>query len=304
MVEEAVSAIPIPRDGKDADPSVIKAMVTEAVAALPPPKDGEPGQPGRDGSDADATKAVAELHDRINQLREWTSGEVNDAVGRALEQTVSARAELEAAMASVPRSFLVSGEGDMVVVRGDGSTEAVGRVKGADGATPPGVDHFSIDGEGNLVSHMTDGRSVVVGRVRGADGRDGAPCLGFDDLRWEYDGERTITALMERGGQVHTQSFTLPVVLDRGIWREGEYQKGDGVSRDGAFWIAQRNTTATPGIGSDSGWRMAVKSARNGKSAYDIARSNGFSGTEREWLASLKGPEGKQGPQGAPGRDR
>lgn len=41
-----------------------------------------------------------------------------------------------------------------------------------------------------------------------------------------------------------------------------------------------------------------------GKSAYDIAVDNGFEGTEQEWLASLKGPQGIQGetgPQGVQG---
>ncbi len=39
----------------------------------------------------------------------------------------------------------------------------------------------------------------------------------------------------------------------------------------------------------------------NGKSAYDVAIQNGFSGTEAQWLASLvgqRGPEGQQGPTG------
>lgn len=41
-----------------------------------------------------------------------------------------------------------------------------------------------------------------------------------------------------------------------------------------------------------------------GKSAYQVAVDNGFSGTEEEWLASLvgpQGPQGIQGPQGATG---
>jgi hypothetical protein len=38
-----------------------------------------------------------------------------------------------------------------------------------------------------------------------------------------------------------------------------------------------------------------------GKSAYDIAVDNGFEGTEQEWLASLKGPQGIQGEQGPKG---
>lgn len=41
----------------------------------------------------------------------------------------------------------------------------------------------------------------------------------------------------------------------------------------------------------------------NGKSAYQIAVDNGFTGTETEWLASLKGADGAPGPQGAPGVD-
>lgn len=39
----------------------------------------------------------------------------------------------------------------------------------------------------------------------------------------------------------------------------------------------------------------------DGKSAYQIAVEHGFSGTETEWLASLKGPAGETGPQGIQG---
>ena len=38
-----------------------------------------------------------------------------------------------------------------------------------------------------------------------------------------------------------------------------------------------------------------------GKSAYQIAVDNGFSGTESEWLATLKGSDGADGTDGAPG---
>jgi len=279
-------------------------MVEEAVNAIPKPTD---GKDGRDGSDADVTKFAADLHDSINALREWTTGEITDAIGRAMATADEIKRSVDAALATVPRGFLVNADGDLVFVRRDGTTEAVGRVRGDDGSTPPGVDSFSLDPEGNLIAHMTDGRSLSIGLVRGADGRhgrDGAPGLGFDDMRWEYDGERTMTMIMERDGQRQTQSFYIPVPIDRGIWREGEYVPGDTVTRDGAVWIAKRTTTAIPGVGADNGWRLAVKSARNGRSAYEIARAAGFSGTEKEWLASLKGPEGRQGPAGPPGKDR
>ena len=38
-----------------------------------------------------------------------------------------------------------------------------------------------------------------------------------------------------------------------------------------------------------------------GESAYDVAVRNGFTGTEEEWLASLKGEPGEPGPRGATG---
>ena len=41
----------------------------------------------------------------------------------------------------------------------------------------------------------------------------------------------------------------------------------------------------------------------DGKSAYEIAVANGFTGTEVEWLESLKGSDGKDGADGLPGKD-
>lgn len=38
-----------------------------------------------------------------------------------------------------------------------------------------------------------------------------------------------------------------------------------------------------------------------GMSAYEVALSNGFSGTEEEWLASLQGPQGPRGEAGLTG---
>lgn len=45
------------------------------------------------------------------------------------------------------------------------------------------------------------------------------------------------------------------------------------------------------------------KDGENGKSAYEIAVANGFSGTESEWLKSLKGADGKDGADGKEGKD-
>ena len=44
-------------------------------------------------------------------------------------------------------------------------------------------------------------------------------------------------------GRKQVREIRMQVVLDRGVWREGGYQPGDGVTREGSFWIAQRDTT-------------------------------------------------------------
>ncbi|AWQ17325.1 hypothetical protein CHR37_04565 [Bacillus velezensis] len=46
---------------------------------------------------------------------------------------------------------------------------------------------------------------------------------------------------------------------------------------------------------------MVNVSIVTGKSAYDIAVDNGFSGTVEEWLASLKGEKGNTGAKGDKG---
>lgn len=40
---------------------------------------------------------------------------------------------------------------------------------------------------------------------------------------------------------------------------------------------------------------LQLQTGGNGKSAYTIAKENGFVGTEEEWLASLKGEKGTDG---------
>lgn len=98
----------------------------------------------------------------------------------------------------------------------------------------------------------------------GKDGKDGRDGLGFDDLTVDFDGERTITLRFQRGDVVREQSLILPIVLDRGVYKEGgAYAPGDGVTWAGCYWIAQRSTRAKPET--DDSWRLAVRKGRDGK---------------------------------------
>ena len=70
-------------------------------------------------------------------------------------------------------------------------------------------------------------------------------------------------------------------------------ENGKGLSSND-FTTALKNKLETMRIGTDG---------RDGKSAYEIARENGFTGTKEEWLLSLKGAKGDKGENGQNGRD-
>ena len=50
--------------------------------------------------------------------------------------------------------------------------------------------------------------------------------------------------------------------------------------------------------GTPLSYNFSVRNGDQGKSAYDIAVQNGFKGSQTDWLESLKGKAGPQGPQG------
>jgi hypothetical protein len=94
--------------------------------------------------------------------------------------------------------------------------------------------------------------------------RDGLDGLGFEDMREEYDGERTVTRIYERGEQKKAFTFKLPVLIERGVWKQDRsYERGDGVTFGGHYWIAQKDTADKPG--ESDAWRLAVRRGRDGK---------------------------------------
>lgn len=99
------------------------------------------------------------------------------------------------------------------------------------------------------------------GPEKGEKGEDG---LGFDDLEVVHDGERGFVLRFMRDAQVKEFPFTLPIVLDRGVFKnDTAYSRGDGVTFGGSFWIAQKDTGGKPGEGDD--WRLSVKRGRDAR---------------------------------------
>jgi len=81
----------------------------------------------------------------------------------------------------------------------------------------------------------------------------------------EFDGERTVTLAFVRGELRKAFTFEMPVVLDKGVWRETDvYRRGDGVTWRGSYWIAQTDTKTKPDEVTRD-WRLAVKRGRDGR---------------------------------------
>jgi ketosteroid isomerase-like protein len=98
----------------------------------------------------------------------------------------------------------------------------------------------------------------------GKDGKDGRDGLGVEDFALSID-QRDVTATIKRGDFVKSHTVRVPALLDKGVFKEGTvYEKGDGVTWGGSFWIAQKDAPeGKPGSGPD--WRLAVKAGRDAR---------------------------------------
>lgn len=81
----------------------------------------------------------------------------------------------------------------------------------------------------------------------------------------EHDGDRGCIFRFERGDLKKEFTLSFPMVLDRGVWREQGYAKGDGVTWGGSFFIAQRATEPHEKPGASDAFRLSVKKGRDGR---------------------------------------
>lgn len=102
------------------------------------------------------------------------------------------------------------------------------------------------------------------------DGRDALNLEDFD-LTLADDG-RTVTVKMHAGETIIEKSVKIAAVIDRETFKhDGTYEKGDGVSYGGSFWIAKCDAPkGVPGSG-ETDWRCAVKKGRDGKDLRENA---------------------------------
>ncbi|KAB2680332.1 hypothetical protein [Brucella pseudintermedia] len=303
-LEKRLDSLPTPRDGidgKDADPVAIAATVKEeladqiasiavdakgaseeAIAKLQAVVDEQKQAFSVAVSDlSDVKNGLAEVTARVASLQE--ASELPD-IPKMIDEAISAKLGVEdmersieevvrAVVAEIPapqdgKSVTIEDVAPLIASEVEKRVSELPKPKdGKDGRDGLDVkDLFRAEG-GILVATMSDGRVKELGRFvgeKGEPGKDGADGLGFDDLTVEYDGEKNFAFKFIKGERVKQFDFTLPVVLDRGIFTNGkEYTPGDGVTWAGHYWIAQTKTKSKPGGGDD--WRIAVKRGRDGK---------------------------------------
>jgi hypothetical protein len=125
-----------------------------------------------------------------------------------------------------------------------------------------------------LKAKLADGSLRGADGANGKDGKnglDGKDGFGFDDVNVEFDGERTITLVFERG----EERKEFPVTLSKLPNYQGvlvpsagrTYQVGDLVTFGGHVWRCDVATDQEPRNYGPKLWTKAVHRGRDGKDA-------------------------------------
>jgi hypothetical protein len=238
--------------GADAAAPDLEAIARAAAALIEVPKDGaqgDRGEKGEAGKDADPELIQRMVSEQLAKL-------LPAAVAAAIEQARPEIAKQAADMVPKPRD-------------------------GVDGRDAIEIDVLAGINPAKSYHPRTYAthRGGLWKAVRPTDALGDADepfaagwiCIvrGTDDVAIEADEELRTLAWATRlsDGTLREKMLQLPVVLDRGVYAAaGLYAKGDGVTWDGSFWIAQRAVEAGERPGDQSGaWRMAVKKGRDGR---------------------------------------
>lgn len=246
--------------------SETRALITETVAALPSP---EPGPPGKDAAPLPVDEIRAELREHAAMTAQDEARRAIEALPRAQDGRDASEEQVLAAVEKVLSArphvaeMMIGRDGELIEVRSNGYTRPLGKVVGRDGK--------DVD-----MPALLDAIGAEIAKIKpkdGRDGKDGADGFGVDDMTVEHDGGRRIAFNYVRGDQSKRFDLRLDgIVLDQGVYREDRqppYERGDSVTYGGSYWVATRDAPAIPGRGEDNGWRLAVKTGREGRAGKD-----------------------------------
>jgi integrin beta 3 len=231
---------------------ILRTELDAAIKEIPAPKDGVNGKDGRDGVDG---KSV-------------TADEVLPAL----------KAELQKAIEALPvpkdgRDGLNGKDGK------DGESITLGDVREViQGILQSEQAKWALDFERRAQDQLQRVMDRMPAPKDGKDGRDAFDLEHFDAHL--ADDERTLILSFSRGDEKVERQIVLQHPIYRGVWRQGDFRKGDCVTFGGSSWIASRDTNSKPEI--DDSWKLAIKRGRDGK----------------EGARGERGEPGKSAPQG------
>lgn len=224
-------------------------MVAEAFSLMPVPKDGIDGKDGAPGKDGIDGKDGAPGKDGESMHPDTVSRMVADAV------------------AALPPAR-------------DGKDGSAGR-DAADLNPLPSIDEKRryargtwASYRGGLIRSERDTDPVIESNLSRAGWVTAVEGLSAVLVSQSEEDPRVLSVAAETtSGMRAACSFNVPVLIYRGIWKEGDYQQGDVVTRHGSLWYCNKNTNQAPGDG-ETDWTLAVKRGARGKDADPPTPSN------------------------------
>lgn len=228
-------------DGKDGAPGADGKDGKDGEPGTP----GAPGEPGRDGVDGKDGSEGAPGQDGKSISAEEVAAMVEQAVQKA--------------MATVP-----------VAKDGTPGRDGIDGAPGRDAAhieILPAIDAAKPYPRGTYARHA----GGLWRSFETTAAMKGWECIveGVAEIKVSFQGRTGFVSVERSSGTPDLHPFTLPAMIYRGVFRDGEaYEQGDTVTWGGSLWFCNEPTTDKPLDGSKT-WQLAAKRGRDGKDARD-----------------------------------
>lgn len=210
---------------------MINRVVAEAIARIPPPvagKDGKDGENGRDGESVHPDTVRSMVADQVRLAVDAIPRPRDGEPGRDAT-AIDYRDGIDAA-ASYPRGTHALYRGGIVIAMR--ATDPLAKMSGDLTAAGWAIALNGVAEEAEEISE--DGRTF-----------------------------KRVT--IYTNGQSFERQFQTAAMIYQGVWKPGEYVRGDTVTRDGSVWHCEAPTTDEPG--KSPAWRLAVKRGNHGRDA-------------------------------------
>lgn len=236
-VAAAVAVLPVPKDGKDAEPVDFESLVKQVLAKVPTPADGKDGENGLNGTSITLADVQPVLDEAIKQFEQ------------------RAESTIAKAISEIPKPL-----------DGQNGTNGKDGERGEKGADGLGMAGAMIDRDGALQVTFTNGEVKSLGPVVGKNGDNGKDGLSLDAFELEYLPEsHEIQLKATAAGRVKELRYPAGGIRPAGYWREGtKAVAGEAWVHDGSLWIAKSPTSAKPESRSEE-WIIAARKGRDGE---------------------------------------